>query len=134
LSGARRDARDIVAPVDVELVKEYRFEAAHSLPRVPEGHKCRRVHGHSYKVELEVSGPVNEETGWLIDFGVIDEAWEELFKRFDHQNLNDVPGLENSTCENIAVYVWRAVRAKVPELSAVTIWETHDRRCTYRGP
>ena len=119
--------------MNVELVKEYRFEAAHSLPRVPEGHKCRRVHGHSYKVELEVSGPVNEETGWLIDFGVIDEAWEELFKRFDHQNLNDVPGLENSTCENIAVYVWRALRPRIPELSAVTVWETYDSKCTYRG-
>jgi len=120
--------------VDVELVKEYRFEAAHRLPRVPEGHKCARVHGHSYKVELEVSGPVDEATGWLIDFGVIDDAWAELHARFDHRNLNDVPGLENSTCENIAIYVWRAVRETVPRLSAVTIWETTDSRCTYRGP
>jgi 6-pyruvoyltetrahydropterin/6-carboxytetrahydropterin synthase len=64
--------------VNVELMKEYRFEAAHSLPRVPEGHKCRRVHGHSYKVELRVSGPVDARTGWLIDFGVIDDAWAEL--------------------------------------------------------
>jgi 6-pyruvoyltetrahydropterin/6-carboxytetrahydropterin synthase len=120
--------------VNVELVKEYRFEAAHSLPRVPEGHKCARVHGHSYKVELHVTGPVDEKTGWLIDFGVIDEAWAELFARFDHRNLNDVPGLENSTCENIALYVWRAVHKRVPELSAVTIWETFDSRCTYRGP
>ena len=91
-------------------MKEYRFEAAHSLPRVPEEHKCRRVHGHSYKVEVLVSGPVDENTGWLIDFGVIDDAWAELHARFDHRNLNDVPGLENSTCENISVYVWRALR------------------------
>jgi 6-pyruvoyltetrahydropterin/6-carboxytetrahydropterin synthase len=120
--------------VNVELMKEYRFEAAHSLPRVPEGHKCRRVHGHSYKVELRVTGPVNQQTGWLIDFGEIDDAWADLFARFDHQNLNDVPGLENSTCENIAVYVWGAVKKKVPQLSAVTIWETGDSNCTYRGP
>ena len=120
--------------MDVELVKEYRFEAAHSLPRVPEGHKCRRVHGHSYKVELAVTGPVDEKTGWLIDFGVIDDAWAELFTRVDHHNLNDVPGLENSTCENIAVYVWREVRRTIPQLSAVTVWETSDSSCTYRGP
>ena len=119
--------------MNVELVKEYRFEAAHSLPRVAKGHKCSRVHGHSYKVEIEVRGPVDEATGWLIDFDVIDHSWAELHARFDHRNLNDVPGLENSTCENIAVYVWRALRPTVPQLSAVTIWETSDSKCTYRG-
>lgn len=119
--------------MNVELTKEYRFEAAHRLPRVPPGHKCARVHGHSYKVEVEVSGPVNPETGWLIDFGVIDEAWAVLFARFDHHNLNEVPGLENSTCENIAVYVWNELRAHIKELSAVTVWETYDSKCTFRG-
>jgi 6-pyruvoyltetrahydropterin/6-carboxytetrahydropterin synthase len=120
--------------VNVELVKEYRFEAAHRLPHVPEGHKCARVHGHSYKVELEVKGPVDPKTGWLFDFSVIDAAWSVLHARFDHRNLNDVPGLENSTCENIAIYVWREIRRAVPQLSAVTIWEMSDGRCTYRGP
>jgi len=78
--------------VEVELTKDYRFEAAHFLPRVPAGHKCARVHGHSYKAEIEVRGPVDPATGWLIDFGVIDEAWGELFKLFDHHNLNEVAG------------------------------------------
>jgi 6-pyruvoyltetrahydropterin/6-carboxytetrahydropterin synthase len=120
--------------VNVELAKEFRFEAAHHLPNVPPGHKCARVHGHSYKVELQVSGPVDPHTGWLIDFGVIDQAWIPLHERFDHHNLNEVPGLENSTCENIAIYVWRALRPAIPQLSAVTIWEMSDGRCTYRGP
>jgi 6-pyruvoyltetrahydropterin/6-carboxytetrahydropterin synthase len=119
--------------VDVELTKEYRFEAAHHLPRVPAGHKCARVHGHSYKVEISVRGAVDPTTGWLIDFGVIDDAWHELHLRFDHHNLNDVPGLENSTCENIAVYVWQALRPLIPPLSAVTVWETFDSKCAYRG-
>ena len=122
-----------ITRVNVELTKEYRFEAAHRLPRVAEGHKCARLHGHSYKVEIAVTGPVNPDTGWLIDFGVIDDAWAELHVKFDHHNLNDVPGLENSTCENIAVYVWRALRPRIPELSAVTVWETYDSKCTYRG-
>ena len=117
----------------VELVKEYRFEAAHRLPNVPPGHKCARVHGHSYKAEIAVRGAVDPTTGWLIDFGVMDDAWHELHLRFDHHYLNDVPGLENSTCENIAVYVWQALRPRVPALSAVTIWETADSKCTYRG-
>jgi 6-pyruvoyltetrahydropterin/6-carboxytetrahydropterin synthase len=120
--------------VNVELAKDYWFEAAHSLPLVPEGHKCRRIHGHSYKVQLKVSGPVDEKTGWLIDFQVMDDAWAPLHALFDHRNLNDVPGLENSTCENISIYVWRALKPKLPQLSAVSIWETSDGRCTYRGP
>ena len=117
----------------VELTKEYRFEAAHRLPNVPAGHKCARVHGHSYRVEIEVRGPVDPRSGWLIDFGVIDDAWGELHARFDHRNLNEVPGLENSTCENIAAYVWDTLKARIPQLSAVSVAETADSKCTFRG-
>src|SRR5687768_28266 len=119
--------------MNVELKKEYRFEAAHYLPRVPPGHKCARMHGHSYRVELEVSGPVDPATGWLIDFAAIDDAWAPLFARLDHRTLNEVPGLDNSTCENLAAYVWNEVRRSVPQLSAVRIWETTDACCIYRG-
>lgn len=117
----------------VELKREYRFESAHYLPKVPPGHKCARMHGHSYRVELHVTGPVDPATGWLIDFGVIDEAWEPLHRRFDHRVLNEVPGLENSTCEIMAGYIFKEMKAKVPHLSGVTVWETHDSSCTYRG-
>jgi 6-pyruvoyltetrahydropterin/6-carboxytetrahydropterin synthase len=117
----------------VELMKEYRFEAAHRLPRVPDGHKCARVHGHSYKVEVFLAGPVDPATGWLLDFGVIDDCWATLRARLDHQYLNDVPGLENSTCETLAIYLWREFAALIPLLSAVTVWETVDSKCTYRG-
>jgi 6-pyruvoyltetrahydropterin/6-carboxytetrahydropterin synthase len=119
--------------VIVELMKEYRFEAAHQLPCVPAGHKCSRLHGHSYKVEVFITGPVDPATGWLIDFGIIDEWWTELHRRLDHQVLNDVPGLENSTCENVSAYIWRELVPHIPQLSAVTVWETVDSRCTYRG-
>lgn len=117
----------------VELKKEFRFEAAHHLPRVPPGHKCARVHGHSYKIELTIRGPVNPETGWLIDYADMDDAWAEMHGRLDHRMLNDVPGLENSTCENLASYLWRELRPKLPVLAAVTVWETPDASCTYFG-
>jgi 6-pyruvoyltetrahydropterin/6-carboxytetrahydropterin synthase len=117
----------------VELMKEYRFEAAHRLPRVPEGHKCSRIHGHSYRVEVLVTGAVDPQTGWLVDFGVIDGVWSELYARLDHQYLNDVPGLANSTCENLAAYLWEAMKERIAGVSAITVWETHDSRCTYRG-
>jgi 6-pyruvoyltetrahydropterin/6-carboxytetrahydropterin synthase len=119
--------------VEVELTKEYRFEAAHRLPRVPAGHKCQRLHGHSYKVEVTVRGAVDPDTGWLIDFSVIDDVWGELHALLDHQNLNDVPGLENSTCENIAIYLWRVLKPRIAVLDGVTVWETSDSKCTYRG-
>lgn len=117
----------------VTLTKEYRFEAAHHLPRVPAGHKCARVHGHSYRVTVEVRGPIDPDTGWLIDYGVMDDAWGPLQQKFDHHMLNDVVGLENSTSENLAVYIWHALRPQLPQLSAITVSETHDSTCTYRG-
>lgn len=117
----------------VELKKEYRFEAAHHLPNVPPGHKCARVHGHSYRIELHARGKVDPKTGWLVDFAVLDDAWAELHGRLDHHNLNEVPGLENSTCENLAGYIWKALRPRIPQLSGVTVWETFDASCTYRG-
>lgn len=117
----------------VELKREYRFEAAHRLPHVPTGHKCARVHGHSYKVELHVTGAVNPATGWLVDFAEIDDLWAPINHRLDHHYLNDVPGLENSTCEVLAGYIWRELRPRLPQLTAVTIWETTDASCTFRG-
>ncbi len=119
--------------MQVELKKEYRFEAAHFLPRVPPGHKCARMHGHSYRVELAIRGPVDPGTGWLIDFAVIDDAWVDIFQQVDHHTLNEVPGLENSTCENLAAYIWARISQTVPQLCAVTVWETSDACCIYRG-
>ena len=117
----------------VELTKEYRFEAAHRLPHVPAGHKCARLHGHSFKVELALFGAVDPATGWFLDFGGIDELFEPLRARLDHFYLNEIEGLENPTSENLARWIWDRVRPRLPELVAVTVYETCDARCTYRG-
>jgi len=119
--------------VNVRLVKEYRFEAAHLLPNVPKGHKCQRLHGHSFKVELAIHGPVDETTGWFIDFGDLDEIWAPLHDTLDHHYLNEVPGLENPTSENLARWLWERIRPKLPQLSRVTVYETCDARCEYEG-
>ena len=119
--------------MEVRLVHEFRFEAAHRLPRVPAGHKCARLHGHSFRVEVTVAGPVREETGWLIDYGALDELWTPLGEVLDHHYLNDVPGLENPTSELLARWIWERLRPRLPELSAVTVHETCDARCVYRG-
>src|SRR5687767_1972327 len=90
------------ADVKVRLVHEFRFDAAHRLPRVPAGHKCARLHGHSFKVEFSVEGPADPDTGWFIDFGVLHDAWLPLHHQLDHNYLNDIDGLENPTSEVLA--------------------------------
>ncbi len=119
--------------MNVRLIHEFRFEAAHRLPRVPQGHKCARLHGHSFKVELTVEGPVNPETGWFMDFGELSAAWEPLSKQLDHNYLNEIEGLENPTSEVLARWIWDRLRPKVPALSRVTLFETCDARCEYEG-
>ncbi|HLV67601.1 MAG TPA: 6-carboxytetrahydropterin synthase QueD [Polyangiaceae bacterium] len=119
--------------MNVRLFRELRFEAAHRLPRVPPGHKCARLHGHSFKIELSVYGPVNPDTGWLIDFGEIDRLWKPIHDVLDHNYLNEVPGLENPTSENLARWLWERLKPTLPELESVIVHETCDSRCEYRG-
>jgi 6-pyruvoyltetrahydropterin/6-carboxytetrahydropterin synthase len=117
----------------VELVKAFTFEAAHHLPRLPATHKCHRVHGHSFRVELSVAGEVDPELGWLLDYAQIGEAFEPVRARLDHALLNEIPGLENATSENLARYVWDHVAPRLPLLVAVSVHETCMARCIYRG-
>ncbi len=119
--------------MEVRLVHEFRFESAHRLPRVPEGHKCARLHGHSFKVEIACTGGVDPDTGWFIDFGELYEIWRPIHDRLDHHYLNEIPGLENPTSEVLAKWIWDALRPGLPSLEQVTLFETCDARCEYRG-
>jgi len=116
-----------------EIFREFTFEAAHRLPHVPDGHKCARLHGHSYRVIVNVTGPVGEETGWVMDFSDVKAAFRPLEEQLDHYYLNDIPGLENPTSENLARWIWERLTPSLPELSAVTVRETCTSGCTFRG-
>src|SRR5450432_1826420 len=96
--------------MNVRLVHEFTFEAAHRLPNVPEGHKCARLHGHSFRVEIHVSGNVDPYTGWVMDFSDIKLAFAPIRERLDHYYLNEIPGLENPTSENIARWIWQQTK------------------------
>lgn len=129
-----RPAAAFPSAAEVELCREYRFEAAHQLPKVPAGHRCARLHGHSYKLEIFITGPTDEESGWLIDFYDLDHAVQPIVEALDHRLLNELPGLQNPTCERLCGWIWQRLAPALPQLSAITVWETVDSRCTYRGP
>jgi 6-pyruvoyltetrahydropterin/6-carboxytetrahydropterin synthase len=116
----------------MEIFREFSFEAAHQLPNVPEGHKCARLHGHSYRVELHVLGTVGADTGWVMDFADLKEAFRPLHEQLDHYYLNEVEGLENPTSENLARWIWDRLSSNLP-LSAVVVRETCTSGCIYRG-
>jgi 6-pyruvoyltetrahydropterin/6-carboxytetrahydropterin synthase len=117
----------------VELVKEFRFESAHRLPNVPAGHKCARLHGHSFVCDVTVRGEVDPQTGWFIDYGDIADAFEPLRLRLDHYYLNEIDGLENATSENLARWIWERLEGRLPGLHRITIRETCTTRCDYYG-
>lgn len=116
----------------MEIFREFTFEAAHRLPHVPEGHKCARLHGHSYRVEVHVQGEVGPDTGWVMDFGDLRAAFQPLHEQLDHRYLNELPGLANPTSEVLARWIWDRLVGQLP-LSAVQVRETCTSGCIYRG-
>jgi 6-pyruvoyltetrahydropterin/6-carboxytetrahydropterin synthase len=116
-----------------EIFKEFTFEAAHLLPNVPEGHKCARLHGHSYRVEIRVGGEVGDSTGWVVDFAELSAAFKPLHAELDHYYLNEVAGLENPTSENLAKWIWDRLEPVLPGLEEVLVRETCTSGCSYRG-
>lgn len=117
----------------MELYKVFSIEAAHRLPHVPEDHKCRRLHGHSFRIEVHVSGPVEQESGWVMDYAEISRIATPVMARLDHNYLNDIPGLENPTSENLAIWLWQQLQSDLPGLSAIAVAETCTAGCIYRG-
>ncbi|MDZ7679675.1 MAG: 6-carboxytetrahydropterin synthase QueD [Acidimicrobiales bacterium] len=118
----------------MEIYKEFTFEAAHRLPNVPEGHKCARLHGHSYRARIHVEGSVEEHRGWVTDFADLGEAFAPLRDQLDHRYLNEIDGLENPTSEMLAIWIWNRLVSVLPGLFQVSISETCTSGCAYRGP
>jgi 6-pyruvoyltetrahydropterin/6-carboxytetrahydropterin synthase len=116
-----------------EISRTFCFEAAHRLPHAPEGHKCRRLHGHSFEVTVTVAGPVQEPEGWVCDFADIAAAWKPLHRELDHNYLNEIPGLENPTSELLAAWTWKHLESVLPGLTSVEVAETCTTRCVCRG-
>ncbi len=117
----------------VRLSKSFGFEAAHWLPCFPEGHKCRRMHGHSFRVDVIVEGELDPSVGYLIDFADIKRATEPLERELDHRCLNEIAGLENPTSEMVAAWIWARLKPALPMLSEIVVHETCTSTCHFRG-
>jgi len=117
----------------MRLSKTFGFEAAHDLPRFPDGHKCRRLHGHSFRFDVIVEGDVDPHTGIVIDYGDIKIVVDPIVKQLDHYYLNDIPGLSNPTSEMIAKWLWDCIHPKLPLLCMIIVYETCTSRCEYTG-
>jgi 6-pyruvoyltetrahydropterin/6-carboxytetrahydropterin synthase len=115
------------------IAQAFSFEAAHRLPRVPETHRCHRMHGHSYRVEIRLKGPVDPRTGFVVDFFDVEAAFGPLLEQLDHHCLNEVGGLENPTAENIATWIWTQMKPLLPETHTVTVYETPNCWAEYQG-
>jgi 6-pyruvoyltetrahydropterin/6-carboxytetrahydropterin synthase len=117
----------------VKISQSFIFEAAHRLPQVPETHRCHRIHGHSYRAELRLEGPVDPTTGFVVDFFDVEAAFSPLLESLDHQYLNEVEGLENPTAENIAIWIWDRVKPVLPQIVSVAVYETPLCYAEYEG-
>ncbi|WP_068546540.1 6-carboxytetrahydropterin synthase QueD [Thalassotalea crassostreae] len=117
----------------IEIYKEFTFEAAHKLPNVPDGHKCGRLHGHSYNVRIHLKGTVDKNSGWFIDFSDVKTIFKPIYNQLDHHYLNDIEGLENPTAEVISKWIWNKLKPELPELFAVELMETCTCGVIYKG-
>ncbi len=117
----------------IALTKTFQIEAAHRLPLLPKGHKCERMHGHSFQIEVRVEGQCDAKLGWLMDYADIKDAFQPIFDQLDHHCLNEVVGLENPTSEILAKWIWDRLKPSLIQLSAIVVAETCTARAEYKG-
>jgi len=117
----------------MEIFKIFKFDAAHCLPNVGQGHKCSQLHGHSFRVEIHIKGAVDPHSGWVMDFADIAQAFQPLYDQLDHKYLNDIDGLDNPTSENIAKWIWQRMKSSLPQLSKIVVQESTESGCIYTG-
>lgn len=134
MAAKHSDTQSDWSALAMELFKEFTFDAAHYLPAVPEGHKCGKMHGHTYKVKIGVTGTVQRDTGFIMDFADLKAIVKPLIDAFDHSVLND--RLDNPTCENLVNAIWDNIAHQVgahgAALTLVEVWETPTSGCTKR--
>lgn len=118
----------------MDIFKVFQIEAAHRLPEVPPEHKCSRLHGHSFRIEVHVRGELDPRLGWVMDFADVKQAFQPIYEQLDHRYLNEVAGLENPTSERLAQWIWQALKPGLARLHKIVVHETCTSGCIYTGP
>ena len=117
----------------MEIYKEFSFDSAHFLPHVPEGHKCRNMHGHTYRLKVFIEGQPDPKLGWIMDYKELKDALSGVIEQLDHRLINDIPGLENPTAENITIWIWNQIKPMLTNLSRIELYETPTTGVMYKG-
>jgi len=117
----------------MDIFNIFQLESARRLPNLPSEHPCSRVHGHSFRIEVHVSGPLDPKLGWVLDFAEVEQAWAPIKSALDHRYLNEVDGLENPTSEHLAIWIWDHLKPSLPGLSKIVVQETKMSGCVYTG-
>lgn len=115
------------------IYKQFSFDSAHFLPAVPEGHKCGNMHGHTYSLTVFIEGMPEKKSGWIIDYGDLKKVIKPIIDQLDHHLLNEIPGLENPTSENLSIWLWNKIKPLLPNLIKIELKETPSSGVTYEG-
>jgi 6-pyruvoyltetrahydropterin/6-carboxytetrahydropterin synthase len=115
------------------LFRQFSFDSAHFLPNVPDGHKCKEIHGHTYRMVMYLEDNLHTDKGWVMDFGEIKELVAPIIDSIDHKLLNNIEGLENPTCELITVWLWNKIKPLIPILKKIELHETPNSGAIYEG-
>ena len=115
------------------IYKQFSFDSAHFLPNVPEGHKCREIHGHTYHLTVFIEGKLTDPEGWVLDFGDLKKTMRPIMDKLDHHMLNDIPGLRNPTAEVLSVWIWDNIKPVLPGLVKIELKETPTSGVIYEG-
>ncbi len=118
---------------EMQIYKEFSFDSAHYLPNVPEGHKCKNMHGHTYRLRVVIEGQPDPHFGWIMDFKELKDALTPVIDQLDHKVINDIKGLENATAENITIWIWNQIKPVLPLLSRIELYETPTTGVIYSG-
>jgi len=116
----------------MRITKSFTFDSSHWLPHVPEGHKCGRLHGHTYEIILGLESVLDPQMGWVQDYGEISLAFAPMLEALDHRCLNEIEGLENPTAEVMAIWIFDRLVKNLPLLKDVTVRETQNTSAVHR--
>lgn len=117
----------------MEIYKEFSFDSAHYLPNVPDGHKCKNMHGHTYRLKVFIKGKPDPSLGWIMDFKELKDIVGKVIDKLDHKLINDIEGLQNPTAENITLWIWNEIKPLLPLLNRIELYETPTTGVIYNG-